>query len=118
MAAPGGSISLVRDTAISAASTLALTAGRLLLTLILARALSQEDYGRFIYGQWIVDMSMILLGFNAPGLLTRFLPDLGGTHPLRSGGRMLLAAAAISAVLCAVGAAAYGLFDRSASLAP
>lgn len=88
-------MSLFRDTAFSALSTIAGTGVRFLVTIMLARTLAPEAYGQFVFLQWVIDLSALLFSFGLPGTMTRFLPQLisggGGAATIR---RLLAASAA------------------------
>jgi len=113
-------VSLVKDTAFSAAASIVGTASRLLLTVILARALVPADYGRFVFIQWVIDLSFQLASLGITGSLVRFLPELvrgrglGGSR----GAFWLVAAAASSVGVGLTLFLVYLQFDPSRAVAP
>ena len=103
-------MSLFRDAASSALSNVLATAGRLLITIVVIRALPQAEYGRFVFAQWLI--ALLFMVFSLPGLLTRFLPQLRGP-PGSPQARLtfwLLAANLASVVVCTAGFAGYAVF--------
>ncbi len=69
-------MAFLRDTALSAVSAVAAVGGRLLVTILLVRALPQDDYGQFVYLQWVIEIVSLMFAFGLTGVLTRFLPEL------------------------------------------
>lgn len=65
-------MSLIRSSAWAASAAILLTASRFALGAILARRLSQDAFGQFAYGQWLVDVSFLLCSLGATGAISRF----------------------------------------------
>lgn len=68
-------MSVRRDVVLSGATAVIQTGARFAVAAVLARGLSRELFGQFIYLQWLVDMALLLgsLGFN--GVASRFFAE-------------------------------------------
>jgi len=107
-------MSLFRDTAFSALSTIAGTGVRFLVTIMLARTLAPDSYGQYVFLQWVIDFASLACSFGLPGVMTRFLPQLVApgalmAHPLM---RQLLGAVVASIVLTVLIFVAYTRLDH------
>ena len=72
-------MSLAKDTAVSAVSTVISTGSRLVVTVMLARRLAPSSYGEFIFAQWIIDLLFMICSMGLPASLTRFLPAISAS---------------------------------------
>ncbi|MBI1330339.1 MAG: oligosaccharide flippase family protein [Alphaproteobacteria bacterium] len=107
-------MAFLRDTAFSAAASIATVGGRLLTTVLLTHTLPQASYGQFVYLQWVIEISTLVCAFGLPGVMTRFLPQLSAAADLFQA-RLLrwLAWATAGALILTVAAfTAYVQFDR------
>lgn len=106
-------MSLVRDTTLSAASTIVSSGSRFITTILLIRFLQPEAYGSFIYAQWLLDLLLMLCSLGLPGALTRFLPALLPSTSWR-GSRQRLLLTAGPVVTSAIAIAAFAVIGAYA----
>ena len=70
-------MALIRNTFWSGVAAIALSGGRFLLAIFLAKKLGVEEYGSFVYSQWIVDTTCLVCALGLPGLGSRFFAEFG-----------------------------------------
>ena len=75
-------MSLIKNTTWSAFSAIVMSAGRFVLAMILARKLGVEDFGRFAFFQWLMDMTVMFCALGLPGTATRYFAEFAA-HPGR-----------------------------------
>jgi O-antigen/teichoic acid export membrane protein len=68
-------LSLVRNTSWSAAGSITSAAGRMAVTVILARRLGPELFGLFVFVQWLIDITFMVYSIGLSGVATRFFPQ-------------------------------------------
>lgn len=109
-------MSFVRDTALSAASSVVTTGGRLVVTILLARGLAPDAYGKFVFLQWVIELSNLLFSFGLAGSLTRFLPAIAFASEDKRAPlfRRLILLGAVSALVSTV---AFGIYASIAERA-
>lgn len=77
----GRASTLSRDASFAALAAVALTASRFLLTAIVARRLSQADFGRFAYVVWLIDIGFLICSLGATGAVSRYAAEFRGEPP-------------------------------------
>jgi O-antigen/teichoic acid export membrane protein len=75
-------VSLLRSTFWSAAAAIAISAGRFLLTIILARKLGVAEFGQYAFFQWLVAVTFSFFAFGLTGAASRYYAEYK-THPDR-----------------------------------
>lgn len=65
-------MSLKRDTVWSAVAAVVVSIGRLAVMAVLSRQLDTEEFGRFIFLQWLIGIVFLLGSFGLPGIATRY----------------------------------------------
>ena len=68
-------MSLIKQTAFSAASAVLMTATRFLMSIYIARNLDVNAFGRFVYFQWVVDLGFLVFSFGMAGVVSRYIPQ-------------------------------------------
>jgi O-antigen/teichoic acid export membrane protein len=68
-------MSLFRHSAWAAAAAITLTASRFALGAVLTRRLTQETFGQYAYGQWLVDLAFLLCSLGATGAASRYFAE-------------------------------------------
>ena len=68
-------MSLLRQSALAAISGILLTGSRFAFTAILARRLSVDDFGRFAYALWLVDIAFLVCALGATGAVSRYAAE-------------------------------------------
>ncbi len=71
-------MSLIKNTTWSAFSAILLSGGRFLLSMLLARKLGIEDFGRFAFFQWLMDMAVMFFSFGLSGSASRYFAEFKG----------------------------------------
>lgn len=69
-------MSLIRQSSLVATTAVMLTASRFVFMAILARRLSVDDFGRFAYAQWMVDIVFLVCALGATGAVSRYAAEL------------------------------------------
>ncbi|MBL4782709.1 MAG: lipopolysaccharide biosynthesis protein [Porticoccaceae bacterium] len=68
-------MSLVRQSMWAASAGLVMTASRFIVTAILARKLSVDAFGQFVYSQWLVDIGFLVCALGATGVASRYFSE-------------------------------------------
>lgn len=68
-------MSILRHSLWAAASGILITAARFALTAILARRLSPETFGQYVYAQWLVDIGFLVCTLGATGVASRYFAE-------------------------------------------
>ena len=97
----GRRLSLLRNTSWSAAGNIATAAGRIAITVILARRLGPDSFGAFVFVQWLIDMTFLVFSVGLTGTATRFFSQFSGTgeEQLRGFNRWYLLTGAMAVAL-------------------
>jgi O-antigen/teichoic acid export membrane protein len=110
-------VSLVRKSSLSALTAIVVAGGRFLLLAILARRLSTVDFGQFVYAQWLVDISFMVIALGANAVAARYFAeyaadDLRREHLLAAWLPWAIGLPVIAGIAAVVGAHISGLkFD-------
>ena len=68
-------MSILRHSAWAAAGAIVLTVARFLFAAILARRLSLTDFGQYVYGQWLADLTFMVCSLGAMGAISRYVAE-------------------------------------------
>jgi len=68
-------MSLLRQSALAALSAITLAGSRFAFTAILTRRLSVEEFGRFAYALWLVDIAFLVCALGATGAVSRYAAE-------------------------------------------
>jgi O-antigen/teichoic acid export membrane protein len=68
-------VSILRHSAWAAAAAIVLTVARFLFAAILARRLSLTDFGQYVYGQWLADLTFMVCSLGAMGAISRYVAE-------------------------------------------
>lgn len=77
-------MSLLRNSAWAGAAAITLAVSRFVLAAILARTLTQDVFGQYAYGQWLVDLSFLLCSFGVTSAASRYVAEYRHSPPLQS----------------------------------
>lgn len=68
-------MSLLRQSALAALSAITMAGSRFAFTAILTRRLSVDEFGRFAYAQWLVDIAFLACALGATGAVSRYAAE-------------------------------------------
>ena len=74
-AAPLIIVPILPHSAWAAAAAIVLTVARFLFAAILARRLSLTDFGQYVYGQWLADLTFMVCSLGAMGAISRYVAE-------------------------------------------
>jgi O-antigen/teichoic acid export membrane protein len=94
-------VSLFRDTMWSAAAAVVLSVGRFCGSILLSRRLGVSEYGHFVFLQWTVDITFLMLAFGLTGMATRYYAEYHCDEEQQASFERLFIARGL-AVVCAV----------------
>jgi len=109
-------LQIAKHTTLSAISTVISVAGRLLITIHIARFLGPRVYGPLVFTQWCAETLAIVSSLGLPSVLTRYCSEIVSTRqPIRRARIVLFLRAAVGSLLLAaiVSASVFLWVERS-----
>mgnify|MGYP006095781757 CR=1 FL=1 len=79
-------MSFLRNTGWSTTGSIVTVASRLAFSVIVARSLGPENFGRFIFVLWLVEITFIICSIGLEGVATRFYPQYKNEQESRASG--------------------------------
>lgn len=68
-------MSLARHTTLAACAGVVLAGSRFVLASVLARRLPQDNFGHFVYAQWLVDITILVCCLGCTGAASRYIAE-------------------------------------------